>query len=428
MLAEILFISLAALLLLGCPIAISLLVSSTIAIIFVDGMPPMNFIARSIVTGADSFPLIAVPLYILAGDLMQAGGLSRRIIDFIYTLVSNIKGALAYVNVLACTFFAAISGSSPATVAAIGSNIIPEMEKRGYKKPFSVALTASAGMIGVMIPPSIPFIIYGVSAEASIGKLFLAGVVPGLMFALAYCLLARFLLRNEKEVLAQVQPLDRRKIMGSLRESIWALIIPFIILGGIYGGLFTPTEAGAVAVAYSLVCALFIYKELNLKSLYQVFTRSFLTTGTILVLVIFASAFGKLLVMQQIPVKVAEAILDISSNKIVILLCINLALLLVGMFMETIASIIILTPIFLPVAVGLGVDPIMFGTIMAVNLAIGFCSPPVGVNLFVASQISSLSIEKVARALAPFFILMLFLLLLVTFCEPISMFLPRLMD
>ncbi len=428
MLAEVLFLSLAGLLLLGCPIAISLLVSSTLALVFLNGMPPMNFIARSIVTGADSFPLIAVPLYILAGDLMQAGGLSRRIIDFIYTLVSNIKGALAYVNVLACTFFAAISGSSPATVAAIGSNIIPEMEKRGYRKPFSAALTASAGMIGVMIPPSIPFIIYGVSAETSIGKLFLAGVVPGLMFAFAYCLLSRFLLRRETEVLAQVQPLDRRKILASLRDSIWALIIPFIILGGIYGGLFTPTEAGGVAVVYSLICALFIYKELSLRSLYEVFTKSFLTTGTILVLVIFASAFGKLLVMQQIPVKVAEAILDISNNKIIILLCINLALLLVGMFMETIASIIILTPIFLPVAKSLGIDPIMFGTIMTVNLAIGFCSPPVGVNLFVASQISGLSIEKVTRALVPFFILMLFLLLLVTFCEPISMFLPRLMD
>lgn len=428
MLAEILFLLLAGLLLLGCPIAVSLLISSVAVMLLFSGTPPINFVARSIVTGADSFPLIAVPLYILAGDLMQAGGLSRRIIDFIYTLVSSIRGALAYVNVLACTFFAAISGSGPATVAAIGSNIIPEMNKRGYKPSFSAALTASAGMIGVMIPPSIPFIIYGVSAEASIGKLFLAGVIPGLMFSFAYCLLARFLLRKDTKVLEQTMPFSRTKMTEAFRDSIWALIIPVIILGGIYSGIFTPTEAGAVAVTYSLICGLFIYREMNLKGLYAIMTRSFLTTGTILVLVIFASAFGKLLVMQQIPVKVAESIMALSSNPIIILLCINLVLLLVGMFMETIASIIILTPIFLPVAKSIGIDPIMFGTIMTVNLAIGFCSPPLGVNLFVASQVSGLSIEKVTRGLLPFFALMLFLLMIVSFCEPVSMFLPQLVS
>ncbi|MEH6452139.1 MAG: TRAP transporter large permease, partial [Psychromonas sp.] len=240
------------LLFVGMPIAMSLGISSFFVMMMVDGTPPVSLLSRSIVTGADSFPLIAVPLFVLAGDLMQRGGLSSRIILFASSLVGHVKASMCYVNVLASMFFAAISGSAPATVAAIGSNIVPAMKDLGYKRDFSAALTASSGMIGVMIPPSIPFIIYGVTAEVSIGKLFMAGIIPGLLFGLAFMALSRFLLRNEPVMTLQLEPFSFANVVRCFKKSIWALIVPIIILGGIYGGIFTPTEAGAVAVIYAI--------------------------------------------------------------------------------------------------------------------------------------------------------------------------------
>lgn len=417
----VLFAVLGLLLVLGMPIAMSLGMSSFFVMSYVDGAPPISLMARSIVTGADSFPLIAVPLFILAGDLMQVGGLSKRIINFASSLVGHIRASLCYVNVLASMFFAAISGSAPATVAAIGSNIIPSMNQQGYRKDFSSALTASAGMIGVMIPPSIPFIIYGVSAEVSIGKLFLAGIVPGILFGLAFMFMSRVVVRNQPVMNMEMTPFSWKNVAKEFKSSIWALIVPGIILGGIYGGIFTPTEAGAVAVVYAIFCGVFIYKEITLSDLPKVFARSTLTSATILVLVVFAAAFGRLITFEQIPAEVANTLISLSDNPIVILLLINLLLLFVGMFMETISAIIILTPILLPVVIKIGVDPILFGVILTVNLAIGFCTPPLGVNIFVASQISNISIEKISRALIPFLYAMLVLLLVITFVPGISL-------
>jgi len=411
------------LLIVGMPIAMTLGMSTFFVMTTVDGAPPVSLLARSIVTGADSFPLIAVPLFVLAGDLMQKGGLSRRIIFFASSLVGHVRASLCYVNVLASMFFAAISGSAPATVAAIGSNIIPAMKDMGYKKDFSAALTASAGMIGVMIPPSIPFIIYGVTAEVSIGKLFIAGIIPGILFGLAFMLVSRFLVRKQPVMELELKPFTVKGVRDTFIQSFWALIVPFIILGGIYGGIFTPTEAGAVAVVYAIFCGVFIYKEISIKSLPTIFARSTLTSATILVLVIFASAFGRLITYEQIPTTIASALVAVSDNPIIILLLINLLLLLIGMFMETISAIIILTPILLPVVILLGVDPIVFGVILTVNLAIGFCTPPLGVNIFVASQVSNVSIEKISKALLPFLLVMLFLLMIVTFVPSISLFL-----
>lgn len=413
------------LLLVGMPIAMSLGISAFAVMTFVDGAPPVSLMARSVVTGADSFPLIAVPLFILAGDLMQQGGLSRRIIGFASSLVGHIKASLCYVNVLASMFFAAISGSAPATVAAIGSNIIPSMTEQGYKKEFSSALTASSGMIGVMIPPSIPFIIYGVSAEVSIGKLFLAGIIPGLLFGLTFMIMSRFLVKDQPAVNANLVPFSWKNVGQEFRSSVWALIVPGIILGGIYGGIFTPTEAGAVAVVYAVLCGLFIYKEISFSDLPRILARSTMTSATILVLVVFAAAFGRLVTFEQIPVAVANSLIALSDNPIIILLLINLMLLVIGMFMETISAIIILTPILLPVVTKLGVDPIVFGVILTVNLAIGFCTPPLGVNIFVASQVSNVSIEKISRALLPFLVSMIGLLLAVTFIDDISLLLTR---
>ena len=426
MIAAFLFVSLILLLMISVPIGVCLGLATMIVMLFVDGAPPLTLLSRSVVTGADSFPLIAVPLFVLAGDLMQSGGMSRRLVAFANALIGHIKAGLAYVNVLACVFFAAISGSSPATVAAIGSNLIPEMEKVGYSRRFSSALTASAGMIGVMIPPSIPFIIYGVTAEVSIGKLFLAGVIPGLLFAVMFMIVARLILRKQSDQLAAGEAFAVGSVVSTFRASFWALLVPIIILGGIYSGIFTPTEAGAVAVVYAAIVGIFVYKDIKLRDLAGILAQSALTSGTILILVIMATAFGRLVTLAQIPADLASWLTSLSDNPIIILLLINLLLLLVGMFMETIASIIILTPILLPVATAIGVDPIVFGVIITVNLAIGFCTPPLGVNLFVASRISGVSIERLSLAILPFFVGMLILLMLVTYVPALSLALPSL--
>lgn len=426
MIAGVLFISLIVLLLLSVPIGICLGLATMIVMLFVDGTPPLVLLARSVVTGADSFPLIAVPLFILAGDVMQKGGMSRRLVSFANSLIGHIRAGLAYVNVLASVFFAAISGSSPATVAAIGSNLIPEMEKVGYTRQFSASLTAASGMIGVMIPPSIPFIIYGVTAEVSIGKLFLAGVIPGILFAIMFMFVARFLLRKDDKITQSRTEFSGKLVVYSFRESVWALLVPVIILGGIYSGVFTPTEAGAVAVIYAAFVGMFVYGDIKLSDLPEILAGSAITSGTILVLVIMATAFGRVITLAQIPSDLATTLTNLSSNPIIILLLINLLLLVIGMFMETISSIIIMTPILLPVTVALGVDPIAFGVMMTVNLAIGFCTPPLGVNLFVASSISGVSIEKISKGILPFFVGMVALLMLITYVPAISLALPSL--
>jgi C4-dicarboxylate transporter DctM subunit len=426
MIATVIFSSLAGLLIFSVPIGICLGLATMAVMLFVDGTPPMVLLARSVVTGADSFPLIAVPLFVLAGDLMQQGGMSRRLVEFANALIGHIKAGLAFVNVLACVFFAAISGSSPATVAAIGSNLVPEMEKAGYSRKFSGSLTASSGMIGVMIPPSIPFIIYGVTAEVSIGKLFLAGIVPGVLFALMFMVIARVLLIKEPDVQESSEPFSPGSVWMSFRKSVWALLVPGIILGGIYSGVFTPTEAGAVAVVYAAVIGLFVYRDITLKDLPDILAKSALTSGTILILVIMATAFGRMVTIAQIPTQLATSMTALSDNPIIILLLINVLLLVIGMFMETISSIIIMTPILLPVATALGVDPIVFGVILTVNLAIGFCTPPLGVNLFVASSISGVSIERLSMSILPFFAGMILLLMLITYVPAISLALPSL--
>lgn len=426
MIATVIFSSLAGLLIFSVPIGICLGLATMAVMIFVDGTPPMVLLARSVVTGADSFPLIAVPLFVLAGDMMQQGGMSRRLVEFANALIGHIKAGLAFVNVLACVFFAAISGSSPATVAAIGSNLVPEMEKSGYSRKFSGSLTASSGMIGVMIPPSIPFIIYGVTAEVSIGKLFLAGIVPGVLFAVMFMVIARILMVKEPDVRESTEPFSPAGVWESFRKSVWALLVPGIILGGIYSGIFTPTEAGAVAVVYAAVIGLFVYRDITLKDLPGILAKSAMTSGTILILVIMATAFGRMVTIAQIPTQLATSMTALSDNPIIILLLINVLLLVIGMFMETISSIIIMTPILLPVATALGVDPIVFGVILTVNLAIGFCTPPLGVNLFVASSISGVSIERLSMAILPFFAGMLLLLMLITYVPAISLALPSL--
>ncbi|MTI17419.1 TRAP transporter large permease [Rhodobacteraceae bacterium RKSG542] len=422
----VLFFGFFGLVLIGMPIGAALGVASLFVMTFLPGTPSDILLLKSAVMGGNNFPLVAVPMFILAGDIMQSGGLSRRIVGMAARGVGHLRAGLAYVNVLASMFFAAISGSSPATVAAIGSNMIPEMEKRGYPRDFSAGLTAATGMLGVMIPPSIPFIIYGVTSSQSIGKLFMAGLIPGLLFGAAYIIVARYVLRDRDDLVSTKEELAKERAENKDGNAIWALLVPIIILGGIYGGIFTPTEAAGVAVIYALVISLFVYKELSFNELPKILAQSSLTAATCLVMVVMAFVFGRLLTMEQIPNQVAELITSFSDNKLVIILLLNLVLLAVGMFMETVAAIIILTPILLPVAMAVGVDPIHFGVILTVNLAIGFCTPPLGVNLFVASSVANISIERVFKALAPFFIAMLICLTLVSYVPQISLLLPNL--
>lgn len=423
------------LVLLGAPVAICLGVSSLVVLEYLPQTPNITLLAKSAVMGGNSFPLVAIPLFVLAGEIMQRGGLSSRIVGAAYNLVGHFKAGLAYVNVLASMFFAAISGSSPATVAAIGSNMVPEMERVGYKRPFSAAITAAAGITGVMIPPSIPLIIYGVTANQSIGKLFLAGVLPGLLFGLGFMLVAKLNVnknllpasRATKRMEDAISSIETNKQKGWRQHSIWALIVPVIILGGIYGGIFTPTEAAGVAVVYALIISLYIYRDLKSSDLSGVFLKSGLTSATVLVMVVMAASFGRLLTLERVPVEVANMITAVSENPLIVLMLINIMLLIVGMFMETIASIIILTPILLPIVQTMGVDPIHFGIIMTVNLAIGFCTPPLGANLFVATGVANVSLEALVKSMTPFLVAMFVMLMMVTFIPQISLLLPSIL-
>ncbi|WP_079477586.1 TRAP transporter large permease [Halobacillus salinus] len=422
----VLFGSFAILLLLSVPIGIALGLA-TMVTIFYSGTIPVEFLMKELVTSVDSFPLMAVPFFILAGEIMGKGGISERLFNFANALVGNKTGGFAMATIVTCMFFAAISGSGPATVAAIGGIMIPAMVRQGYDKKFATATVAAAGSIGVIIPPSIPMVIYGVVGSASIGDMFIAGIIPGLIVGAALMIWAYLYSRKnnykgsgEKSTLADVGK--------TFWEAKWALVIPVIILGGIYGGIFTPTEAAVIAVVYGLIAGLLLYRELKVKDLPKVLADSALTTATVLIIVGSATAFGRLLTIEQIPAQVANFLLSISDNQIVIILLITLLLLVVGCFMDTLAAIIILTPILLPIATNIGYDPIHFGIIMVVNLAIGFITPPLGVNLFVGSGISGLSIEKLSKAIIPYFLAMIFALLMITFIPELSLWLISFTD
>lgn len=424
MVTAVLFGSFAILLLLTVPIGIAIGLSTLITI-FYSGSLPVEFLAKELITSVDSFPLMAVPFFILAGEIMGKGGISERLFSVANSLVGNRTGGFAIATIITCMFFAAISGSGPATVAAIGGIMIPAMVRNGYDVKFATALVASAGSIGVIIPPSIPMVIYGVVGSASIGDLFIAGIVPGVMAGLAMMIYA-YLYSKKMGYRGLDEPTSFKKIGQSIWDAKWALLIPIIILGGIYGGYFTPTEAAVIAVVYGLFASMVLYRELKIKDLPQVIVNSALTTATILIIVGTATAFGRFLTIEQIPTKVAQGLLSISDNSIIIILLIMMLLLVVGMFMDTLAAIIILTPILLPVAVQIGYDPVHFGILMVVNLAIGFITPPLGVNLFVASGISGLSLEALSKAVIPFIVSMLIVLMFITFVPELSLFLVSL--
>ncbi|MGM0904088.1 MAG: TRAP transporter large permease [Bacillota bacterium] len=419
MTTAILFGSFAALLVLTVPIGIALALATLITIAF-SGTMPLQFLAKELVTSVDSFPLLAVPFFILAGEIMGKGGISKRLFGVASAMVGNKTGGLAIATIITCMFFAAISGSGPATVAAIGGVMIPFMVQEGYDRGFATATVAAAGSIGIIIPPSIPMVMFGVTASASVGDLFLSGIVPGVLIGLAMMFWAWYY-SKKMGYKGLAEKTSLKKIVQAIWDAKWALLIPIIILGGIYGGIFTPTEAAVVAVVYGLFAAMVLYRELSFKDLPKVIYQSALTTATVLIIVGAANAFGRLLTIEQIPNKIANWLMTISSNPTVIIILIMVLLLFVGMVMDPIAAIIILTPILLPVVTQVGYDPVHFGVLMIINLAIGYFTPPVGVNLFVGSSISGVPMGQLSKAALPYIGTMIIILLLVTFLPQIAL-------
>ena len=425
MISLILFGLFALLLVIGVPVGISLGLSAMAALSY-GQLVGSSYLAQSLVTSIDSFPLMAVPFFVLAGDLMGHGGISRRLLDVGDLLFGRMTGGLGLVAVATCMFFAAISGSGPATVAAIGGILLPAMNQRGYDRNFSVGLVASAGCIGVIIPPSIPMVIYSTSSNASVSSMFLAGVIPGLMIGFALMITA-WLIARRRRFLGVERRYTRAEVLRILSEAKWALLVPVIILGGIYGGIFTPTEAAAVAVMYGFFVGTFVYKDLKFAMLGKVLAQSSLTTATVMLIVGTATVFGRVLAIEGIPVQLANSIVAITDNPLWILMLVNVLFLVVGCFMETLAAIIILSPILLPVMLKIGVDPIHFGIIMITNLAIGMVTPPVGINLFVGSRIGGTSLEGASRGALPFLAVMLAVLMVVTYVPEVSLWLPNLL-
>lgn len=425
MVAIVLFGTLIIALILNMPVGIAIGLSSLCAV-FADGRLSSLYIVQQLVTSADSFPLMAIPLFILAGELMGAGGVSKRLLNVCNVFLGRFTGGLATVTVVLCMFFAAVSGSGPATVAAIGSMVIPTMLQKGYSKSFTLALIATAGSIGVIIPPSIPMVVYGVSTSTSISSMFMAGFLPGLMIG-GSLILVSYIYCKKHGWKGDDYKYSAKEKLAAIWDAKWALINPVIILGGIYAGIFTPTEAAAVAAVYAFICGVFIYKELDIKQLFGTLGNACNTTGTTMVIIGCATAFTKILTIEKIPDAITNGILNFSDNMIVILLLINLLLLVVGCFMDTTPAMMVLSPILLPIALQFGIDPIHFGFIMVVNLAIGFITPPLGINLFVAARVGSSKLETVCSGIIKFIIVMLVDLMLITFIPEISMTLPKLL-
>lgn len=403
----------------GVPISICLGLATLATIIGAESLP-IDYIAQVPFTAIDSLPIMAIPFFITAGVLMGAGGLSKRLLNLADYMLGSFPGGIALVSIVASMFFAAISGSGPATVAAIGMITVPAMIERGYNKFFAGAVVAAAGAIGVMIPPSNPFVVYGVTAQQSIGALFMGGIVPGILTGLALMIYTYFYCKKKGW-----RGIDREKntkeLLHVIWDAKWALLVPVIILGGIYGGIMTPTEAAAVAALYGLLAGMFFYRELTFHSLGQFLSEAVSSSASIIILIAMATLFGNIMAIESVPESIAEFMLSISNNKIVILLIINVFLLFVGTFMEALAAIVILTPVLLPVVMQLGVNPIHFGVIMVVNLAIGFVTPPVGVNLFVASTITNCKLTDLAVSIIPLLCIMIFVLLLITYIPALPM-------
>lgn len=407
----------------GVPIAYSLGLSSVFLIVsHLDA--PIVLAAQDMFAAVDSFEFLAIPFFMLAGAFMSHGGVTKRLINFAQSLVGPYRGGLAQVVAISGIFFGAISGSAAAVTAAIGAIMIDVMEKKGYDKTFTAAVVAAGGMVGIVIPPSITLVVYGVIAGVSIGDLFLGGFGPGIVYGLSMLVLSYFICR--KNGWGGEGRFSIKEVGRTFLGSFWALLMPVIILGGIYGGIFTPTEAAAVSAVYALVIGFFVYKELSFKDLPKIVSEAIYGTVVIMFIVAAAKIFGYVLTSAEIPHKIGTWIAAVAPNKYVFLVYVNVVLLLLGTLVNPSAAVVILTPILLPVALEFGIDPVFFGVLMVCNLAIGNITPPVGLDLFVVSAVTKISIDKIAKAIMPYIVMLVAEVFLFGFFPDIIMFLPNL--
>jgi len=415
--------SFAVLMLIGMPVAYALGMAALVGALWID--LPLDGVMIQIASGVNKFSLLAIPCFVLAGAIMAEGGMARRLVAFAGVLIGFVRGGLSLVNILASTFFGAISGSAVADTASIGSVLIPEMEKKGYPRDFSTAVTVSGSVQAILIPPSHNAVIYSMAAggSVSIAALFMAGVFPGLLLGLSlsiYCLVVA-----RKRNFPKGRSIPMAEALRICREALWGLMTMVIILGGIMSGVFTATESASIAVLWAFFVTMFIYRDYPWRDLPKLMHRTVKTVCIVMILIGFAASFGYIMTLMQIPLKITTAFTAISDNRYVILALINIMLLALGTLMDMAPLILILTPILLPVVKLLGVDPVHFGMIMMVNLGVGLITPPVGAVLFVGSAVAKLPIERVVRAMGPFFVILLSVLLLITYVPAISLWLPR---
>ena len=411
------------LMLLGMPVAYALGMAALLGALWID--LPLDAVMIQMASGVNKFSLLAIPCFVLAGAIMAEGGMSRRLVAFAGVLIGFVRGGLSLVNILASTFFGAISGSSVADTASIGSVLIPEMEKNGYPRPFATAVTVSGSVQAILIPPSHNAVIYSMAAggTVSVAALFMAGVFPGLLLGLSLAVYCLYVARRENYPKGRVIPL--KEALKICVDALWGLATMGIILGGILSGVFTATESASIAVLWAFFVTMFIYRDYKWKDLPKLMHRTVKTVTIVMILIGFAASFGYIMTLMQIPLKITAVFMALSSEPWVILLYINIMLLVLGTLMDMAPLILILTPILLPIMKTIGVDPVHFGMIMMVNLGIGLITPPVGAVLFVGSAVAKLKIEQVVRAMKPFFVILLFVLVLVTYVPQISLWLPR---
>jgi len=419
-----LFISLFGLMLIGVPVAVSLGASTVLTMLLFTNLDVAE-VPQHIFDGINKFPLMAIPMFILAGNLLSKGGSARRIIDFAKSMVGHLPGGLPMSAIFACVIFAAVSGSSPATVVAIGSIMFVAIKEAGYPKEYAVGGITTAGSLGILIPPSVVMIVYGVTSDTSIAKLFMAGVVPGLMLG-GMMILQTYIGAKKLGFKASVpEPWSER--IKKFGKAFWALLIVVVVIGGIYGGIFTPTEAAAASAIYALIISLFVYKDIKFKDLWDICLESAITTAMIFFIIANAFVFAYLLTSENIPQTIADSILAANIGKIGFLIIVNVLLFIMGQFMEPSSVVMIMVPLLLPIATALGVDPVHFGILLIVNMEIGMITPPVGLNLFVASGLTGMNLKDVIVSCLPWTLTLFVGLVLVTYIPEISLWLPRLM-
>lgn len=430
----VLFVVLFLMLLMGVPIGFAIGGATMVAMFYFTDMN-MITVAQYCYSGINSFTVMAIPFFLLAGIIMSTGGIAARIVDLAYKLVGFLTGGLGVVTVVACMFFGALSGSGMATTSAIGSMMIPEMKKKSYDVPYSTTLVCFSGIIGLIIPPSLAYVLYGSTTNTSISDLFLAGIIPGItvglfLIAMNYYMCRKLNIGYKEEIdksitIKQFMTQRSKEVLISFKNGFWALLSPVIILGGIYSGVFTPTEAACVSVVYSIIVSVLIYRDMDLKGLFKAFVQAAVLNGITSFLLGYSTIFSTYMAYENIPKQIYQLLLTATDNKFIMLLLINMVLLVIGCFLDTVPAIIIMAPILMPAIVNYGIDPIHFGIIMTINLGIGLCTPPYGCNLFVGAAVANIKMESMMKYVGPFLLVTILSLMVISYVPQLSLFLLK---